>query len=79
MSDVQSRILDYLKDKHEVPTLMIAKYVIGPKATKKSINTHLYAMERSGLVKKTCEENGGNPRWTLLSFTETEHHQESEN
>lgn len=63
-------ICDSIREKLEfseepVPTIQISRHVFGEKSTKKMVNKYLYAMERDGLVVKTCEENGSKPKWSL--------------
>ena len=66
MESLLNLIVAYLSDKTEpVPTLQIAKYVLGSKATKKMVNPSLYTLQKLGKVRKIAEENGGNPRWIL--------------
>lgn len=48
-----------------VPTLTLAKAVIGPKATCAGINPVLYAMEREGVLTRESDEGGVRPRWRL--------------
>lgn len=61
--DLIVEVLQY--EEEPVPTLQIARHVFGDKATKKSVNRYMYAMEKDGLVEKTCEENGSKPKWSL--------------
>lgn len=49
----------------ELPTLAIAKIVIGPDATCKMINPSLYQLEKQGILYKKSGENGKNPIWGL--------------
>ena len=67
MEDTQTKILEFLSEceGEEVPTLKISKHVFGEKATKKMINRHLYALQKECHVRKTCEENGSKPKWSI--------------
>lgn len=68
---MDKQILNFLSenDETEVPTLKIAKHIGGPKASVKSsgVNRILYQMQKDGILEKLCEENGGKPRWKIIS------------
>ena len=64
---LKSKIISFLADKQTpTKTLVIAKAVVAPTATRKDVNPILYAMEKEKLVIKTCEDNGTNPQWSLV-------------
>ncbi len=64
MSD--QKVLDFLKDKEPVKTLVISQHVFGPGSTKKMINKTMYALLKKGLVRKITDEGGVRPRWELV-------------
>ena len=64
----RDKVLSFLEGSSEdspVPTLEIAKHVNGVGASKKTINPLLYKMEKDGVIKKKCEEDGSKPSWYL--------------
>lgn len=63
MQSIDQKVYFYLLGRDWTPTLTIAKAVVGPKATKKSINPTLYAMEKQKRIERRSEDNGGKPEW----------------
>ena len=49
-----------------VRTLILAKQIGGPQATKRLVNPTLYALQKEGRMAKISEVGGGNPHWYLI-------------
>jgi len=62
----REKILNTLSSIKPTPTLVIAKNICGPKATKKNVNSTLYTLQKEGLIRKISEKSGRNPRWILI-------------
>ena len=69
---MESQIYELLETGAFMRTIEIAKAVNGPEARCKSVNPTLYAMQNSGMITKTAEENGANPRWRLTNQPRTD-------
>jgi hypothetical protein len=66
---LEEKIISYLtqtKGEWPIPTTQIAKYVVGPGSSRKSINPTIYKIEKEGLVVKVSEANGTKPKWSLI-------------
>jgi hypothetical protein len=65
---IEEKIVAFIKlnrtDKG-VPTLAIAKAVIGPEAVKKSVNRNLYNLQKKGIVRRIGNTSGADPRWDI--------------
>ena len=65
--DQEAAILEYLgKQTDYIPTLAIAKEVIGEGATTKDVNPSLYKLLSRKKVEKKTEKNGTKPRWKIV-------------
>jgi hypothetical protein len=68
--ELRNKIVLFLNDKTDYTlTIKIAQGVLGPKATRKDVNSVLdHELEKMGLVTKQCDEpTKGNPRFILTS------------
>lgn len=64
LSELQEQILQILIDSGKyLPTITIAKEIFGAKGRTSEVNPSLYKLSAMKLVKKKCEDNGGNPQW----------------
>lgn len=60
------RAKDAYSPETAVPTLEIAREVVGKGASRKSVNSVLYGMQKQKLIDKVSEDNGAKPKWYLL-------------
>lgn len=67
MEQEQDRVVAILRESQgAVPTLEIARRVLGARATCRDINPTLYAMQQKGLVeRRSSRPNGAKPCWAL--------------
>lgn len=73
LPDIRGQILQFLTQQgKEIPTLTIAKQVMGLNAKAKDINPYLYAMEKEGRIQKMAEADGTKPRWMVRSIAREE-------
>lgn len=63
-----------LDEKSAIKPLLIAKEIFGPAASCKSINPHLYALERKGKTRVVYRnpENKSDPVWFLIKDKKNE-------
>jgi DNA-binding PadR family transcriptional regulator len=68
LNQLDSTIIDFLEESEEksVPTLVIAKAILGKNAKTSQINPFLYDMQKRGLLEKSSDGlNGAKPKWNL--------------
>lgn len=65
LSDTEEKILSYLQEeKGYVPTLQIAKAVVGKEGRASDVNPSLYRLKSQNMVNQKAEEGGKKPRWS---------------
>lgn len=66
MSDQEQKVLQILEGTSPdfaIPTLQIAKKVVGSNATTSQINSVLYGLQKQGKIDKVTEQGGKKPKW----------------
>jgi hypothetical protein len=71
--DKMAKVTEFLIEKSNenelketfIKTIEISHKFYGEKSNRKIINPLLYKMEKLDLIKKSCNENGGDPKWSI--------------